>query len=138
MAADSEGSAARSADRYEKFVKVLLNAGADDSVWAEKVGQLFEIVPDSNPYDLKAGDVVKVKAFYKDTPIVASWMAVRDGDEEQQSTHAAAALLAVADGHFFIADQPGLWVAIARVQIEEEEGGGLHYLTAALEFEVKP
>ncbi len=63
------GDAAKAGrERYSKFAKAILLAGAPDEQYRHAVGQAIEIVPEKNPYQLKAGDALPVQVLFKGAP----------------------------------------------------------------------
>jgi uncharacterized GH25 family protein len=72
-------------ERYAKHVKTIFQVGetrTDD--WQSPLGYPIEFVPLSNPYDLHAGDVLKVKLLWQGKPL-ANQLVYVDSD---QSGHA--------------------------------------------------
>lgn len=58
-----------SKERYQKFIKTLIQAGDSPTANATTVlGYDAEIVPETNPYTLKVGDTLAVRCIVKDKP----------------------------------------------------------------------
>ena len=55
-------------ERYSKFAKAILLAGAPDEQYRHAVGYAIEIVPEKNPYQLKAGDALPVQVLFHGAP----------------------------------------------------------------------
>jgi uncharacterized GH25 family protein len=63
---DQRGISAQPAKEfYQRFAKVLVQAGSKtDNTWKKMVNYPIEIVPLSNPYDLKSGDYLECRVMY--------------------------------------------------------------------------
>ena len=65
-------------ERYSKFAKAILLAGTPDEQYRHAVGFAIEIVPEKNPYQLKAGAALPVQVLFRGTPaadlqVEAAW-----------------------------------------------------------------
>ncbi len=57
-------------ERYSRYLKTLLQIGElQDDTFARIVGHRLEIVPESNPYKLKAGDKLRVRVTFDGQPL---------------------------------------------------------------------
>jgi len=58
-------------ESYVKHAKTLAYVGTagDDQSWGEPVGTAFELVPEKNPFGLKAGDELPIRVLKKGQPI---------------------------------------------------------------------
>lgn len=75
-------------NKYEKFVKVLLNPSAGDSGFSRPIGQTLEIIPLDNPAGIKPGDEIRVKVLYNGQPVTVPIYASYMGFSNQQNTYA--------------------------------------------------
>jgi len=58
-----------SKEYYTRFAKLLVQAGdKTDDTFKKKLGLRYEIVPDQNPYLLKAGDYLQCHVYYQGKP----------------------------------------------------------------------
>lgn len=55
-------------ERYTKYAKSLLVSGAPNDFFNHVVGYPIEIVPEGDPYSLKAGGVLPVKVLFRGKP----------------------------------------------------------------------
>ena len=57
-------------ERYQRYIKCLLQCGdKGDDTFKKEVGQRLEIVPQENPYRLKAGERLTVKVLFDGKPL---------------------------------------------------------------------
>lgn len=66
---------ARARERYSKHVKAIIQVGrtrTDD--YATELGYPAELVPMRNPYDLKAGQVLRLKTLVDGTPVTNQYV----------------------------------------------------------------
>lgn len=75
-------------NKYEKFVKVLLNPSTGDDSFSKPIGQALEIVPLDNPAGVKVGDEIKVRVLYNGQPVAVQVYASYMGFSNQQNTYA--------------------------------------------------
>lgn len=58
-----------SRELYRRFAKLLVQVGdKTDDTYNKTAGFKMEIIPSQNPYDLKAGDHLECKVFYRGNP----------------------------------------------------------------------
>jgi hypothetical protein len=55
-------------ERYSKYAKSLLVSGKADEGYRRAAGLLIEIIPEKDPYQLKAGDVLPVQVLFRNAP----------------------------------------------------------------------
>lgn len=65
-------------ERYSKYAKSLLVSGVSDGFFDHVVGYAIEIVPEADPYKLKAGDQLPIRVLFRGKPaadlqIEAAW-----------------------------------------------------------------
>lgn len=136
-----ENPDAISSERYEKFSKALID-GSDAAFVTKPLGNPLELVPLTNPADLKAGDELKVRVLYNGQPIAAEVQATFDGFSETPMTFAYATETGDEFGAPGIATvkvwQPGYWyVRVAHEADDADANVDTHVLRAILSFEVK-
>lgn len=57
-------------ERYSKWAKAIMKIGDGFSpAWSEPVGDDLEIMPEKNPYDLRAGEPLAVTVLYEGKPL---------------------------------------------------------------------
>ncbi len=76
---EAQGLKVKSSTLYCKFVKAMFNAKSGDETWKELANQDLEIVPLSNPADLKVGDELAVKILHHGSPESTNVWASYDG-----------------------------------------------------------
>jgi len=60
-------------ERYSRYLKCLLQVGkAHDDTCKRVLGQRLEIVPQCNPYELKAGDTLTVRVLFEGKPLAGA------------------------------------------------------------------
>lgn len=57
-------------ERYSKYVKSLLRVGPADDFYKEKTGLTIEIIPESDPYGLRPGQMLPVQVLFRGQPAV--------------------------------------------------------------------
>lgn len=126
-------------DKYEKFFKVLLNADSADASFAKPLGQGLEIVPETNPADLKVGDYLKIKILHNGKPIFLPVFASYDGFTEEENMYAFYNAPEDADNILVKVHQPGFWVVLVKHRASGGRGSDIrnHHMVSTLEFEVK-
>ncbi|MGF1502317.1 MAG: DUF4198 domain-containing protein [Paracoccaceae bacterium] len=133
-----EATDAEFTNKYEKFAKVLINAG-DAAVATAPIGQLLEIVPLSDPSELAPGDVLEVRVLHDGQPVDATVTATFGGFSDLPNTYAYLTETREVDGTPQ-ADiktwSPGLWVVRAELQTADTPGIDAHVLRSILQFEV--
>ena len=86
---EAQGLKVVSSIKYEKFAKVIVNAKAGDANFATVVGQELEIVPITNPADIKVGGYADFKVIFKGQPTSVPVWATYDGFcPEYENTYA--------------------------------------------------
>jgi uncharacterized GH25 family protein len=128
-------------NRYEKYSKALID-GSDDAFTMAPLGHPLELVPLSNPTDLKPGDELKVQVLYNGQPIAAEVQATFAGFSDTPMTFAYATETGDEYGEPGVATikvwQAGYWYV--RVAHEAEDPAAdvdTHVLRAILSFDVK-
>jgi uncharacterized GH25 family protein len=127
-------------NRYEKFSKALVD-GRDAAFVTKPLGHTLELVPMSNPADLKAGDDLQVQVLYNGAPIAAEVTATFDGFSETPMTFAYATETGDEYGTPGVAKvkvwQPGYWYVRVAHNAEDPAGDvDTHVLRAILSFQV--
>lgn len=128
-------------NRYEKFAKALVD-GRDTAFVTRPLGHMLELVPLSNPADLKAGDTLPVQVLFNGAPVAAEVKATFDGFSDTPMTFAYATETGEAYGTPGVAAikvwQPGYWyVRVAHDADDPADDVDTHVLRAVLSFEVK-
>jgi uncharacterized GH25 family protein len=128
-------------NRYEKFSKALVGA-SDASFATTPLGHVLELVPLTNPADLKAGDELQVQVLYNGQPIAAEVTATFAGFSETPMTFAYATETGDEYGQPGIASikvwEPGYWyVRVAHDADDPANDVDTHVLRAILSFAVK-
>lgn len=67
-------------ERYSKYAKAILLSGATNGFASHRVGYVIEIVPETDPYTLKPGDLLPIQVLFRGKPaadvqIESSWSA---------------------------------------------------------------
>ncbi|KMQ52550.1 DUF4198 domain protein [Chitinispirillum alkaliphilum] len=127
---------------YEQYAKALISAGeTNESDFIEPVGHNIEIVPVTNPYNLKVGDHLPIKVLFNGRPasfcmIEATYVGFSEEEEFAFSTRT--------DGRgngVVRLLHPGRWIVFATVRRPargELEGQALEEkYTASLTFSVR-
>lgn len=66
---EKHGEAAKPGkERYSKYVKSLVQVGKSDEWYREKTGLTIEIVPEADPYALRAGAELPVQVLFRGKP----------------------------------------------------------------------
>jgi len=55
-------------ERYSKYAKSILLSGASDGFFNQPVGYIIEIIPEADPYTLKAGDMIPIQVLFRGKP----------------------------------------------------------------------
>lgn len=66
--AEPNEAASSGRERYSKYVKSLVTSGASDRSFSQPVGFPIEIIPESDPSALKAGDTLPVRVLFRGKP----------------------------------------------------------------------
>ncbi len=61
-------------ERYSKFAKSLVLSGGADDFYKQPLGFPIEIIPDSNPYQLHAGDSLPIRVLFRGKPMAGLQM----------------------------------------------------------------
>lgn len=57
-------------ERYSRYLKSLVEVGGQrDDAFRRVVGHRLEIVPEANPYELKQGDLLRVRVLFEGQPL---------------------------------------------------------------------
>ncbi|MCW5909455.1 MAG: DUF4198 domain-containing protein [Cyclobacteriaceae bacterium] len=127
----------RSTEYYTRFAKLLVqNGDRTDNTFKKVVGLRYEIVPEQNPYDLKAGDYLQCKVLYEGKPVphalVKVWNRMRDTAFLQN-------IYTENDGTIrFPISAAGPWmVSSVKMIASEKEGAEYHSLWASLVFGIE-
>ncbi len=119
---------------YSRFAKVLVQTGSKtDDTFKKKLGLRYEIIPDQNPYTLKAGDQLQCRILFEGKPaahaLVKVWNIVNNTTFLQN-------IYTESDGTIrFPISASGSWmVSSVRMIKSEKEGADYHSLWASLVF----
>ncbi|NLL35936.1 MAG: DUF4198 domain-containing protein [Fretibacterium sp.] len=137
---EAQGLKVLSAVKYDKFVKLIHNPSKDDTSFATVTGQALELIPETNPADLKVGDFLKVKIMVNGNqpysgPVWATWDGFAPEVEETYAYYTVAA-----QGEALIKiTAPGLWgIRAMKSDLPGKEGEyDALSLRSFLMFEVK-
>ena len=83
-------------ERYAKFAKTILRVGAPESAdvaWSKPIGGALEIVPNSDPTQLRTGDSLTVRVLKHSVPLAGLMLAVQENglrDWQQTDAHGQA------------------------------------------------
>jgi len=123
-----------STEFYTRYAKLMVQVGEKkDDTFNKKVGLRYEIVPDQNPYTLRAGDYLSCKIFYEGKPaphtLVKVWSKIKDTTFLQN-------IYTENDGSIrFPISTSGEWMVSSVKMIKsEKEGAQYHSLWASLVF----
>ncbi len=123
-------------EQYSKYAKALLRVGAsDDDGWKRVLGHRLEIVPEKNPFRLKAGDPLPVRLLYNGKPLPGVQIAWGHEAAGGKVRHARTD----ADGRAAVRlDATGKWFVHALHMIEARDNPKIDYESfwATLTFEV--
>lgn len=122
-------------NKYEKFVKVLLNPSVDDNSFSKPTGQVLEIVPLDNPAGIKVGDEIKVRVLYNGQPVAVPVYASYMGFSNQQNTYAYYAEPEKGDPMVKITAK-GMWLIRANYKVAGSGDIKTHDLKAIMQFAV--
>ena len=136
---ESQGLKVISANKYDKYAKAIFNTSHDDKNFAQVIGHPLEIIPVSNPADLKPGDFAHVRIILNGQPYTGPVWATYDGFvTEYENTYAYYTEAENGEAHVKIT-APGWWgIRAAQAGLPGVEGDYDHLnLRAFLLFEVK-
>ncbi|MGI6075785.1 MAG: DUF4198 domain-containing protein [Pyramidobacter sp.] len=86
---EAQGLKVKSATKYDKYAKLILNASGADTKFAAVAGLPLEITPATNPADAKVGEFFEVKIELQGQPYTGPVWATYDGfDTEHENTYA--------------------------------------------------
>lgn len=96
-------------ERYSRYLKSLLQAGArHDETYKRELGFKLEIIPQTNPYELKIGDSLEVKVLFEGKPLPNAKVFADNreaGSTRTQQTRTTAAGIATVK-----LDRSGFWL----------------------------
>lgn len=106
---EAQGLKVKSATKYDKYAKLIVNASGTDRKYAAVVGAPLEIIPVTNPADAKVGEFFEVKILLEGQPYTGPVWATYDGfDTEHENTYAY--YTEAENGQAFVKiTSPGLW-----------------------------
>lgn len=135
---EAQGFKVVSATKYDKYSKAIVNAKDGDEGFAALSGQELEIVPVTNPANVKVGDFMAFKVLNKGQPVSVPVWATYDGFSPDASTYAFYTE-AKSDGSFRVKiTSSGLWLVRAMKTEEGKEGEyDKRTLRSIVTFEVK-
>ncbi len=123
-----------STEFYSRYAKVLVQTGnKTDDTYKKKLGLRYEIIPDQNPYTLKAGDHLQCRVLFEGKPaahaLVKVWNKVNNTTFLQN-------IYTENDGTMqFPISASGPWmVSSVRMIHSEKAGAEYHSLWASLVF----
>ena len=122
-------------NKYEKFVKVLLNPSAGDKSFSKPIGQTLEVVPLDNPAGIKVGDEIKVRILYNGQPVAVPVYASYMGFSDQQNTYAYYTEPEEGDPVVKITAK-GMWLIRANYKVSGSGDLKTHDLKAVMQFMV--
>lgn len=124
----------KSTEFYSRYAKVLVQTGnKTDDTYKKKLGLRYEIIPDQNPYTLKAGDHLQCRILFEGKPaahaLVKVWNKVNNTTFLQN-------IYTENDGTMrFPISASGPWmVSSVKMIHSEKEGAEYHSLWASLVF----
>ena len=136
---EAQGLKVISANKYDKYAKAIFNTSHDDKNFAIVTGHPLEIIPVTNPFDVKPGDFMTVKILLNGQPYTGPIWATYDGFvTEYENTYAYYTEAENGEAHVKIT-APGWWgIRAAQAGLPGVEGDYDHLnLRAFLLFEVK-
>jgi len=138
-ALEAKGMKVKSSGKYEKFAKTLLNPTHGDNQFAKPLGQDLEIVPLTNPADLKPGSPLSVQVLLRGKPVAAAPVGLTyDGYSKEKDVYAFTAKTDAQGKASFTIGNPALWMVRSAV-VEKTPGSDAdeHHLRATCVFPVK-
>jgi uncharacterized GH25 family protein len=77
-------------ERYTRYLKCLLQAGdARTETWKRELGQKLEIIPEANPYDLKADAKWTIHVVFDGKPLANAKVSVHRRSKDETTTQTA-------------------------------------------------
>lgn len=136
---EAKGFKVRSAGKYEKFAKTLLNPRASDTAYKQLVGQDLEIIALDNPAGIKPGDAMTVQVLLRGKPAADVPVGIsHEGFSPEPDAYKATARTDAQGKAVFTPDKPALW--LVRAAVTEKMPGGdadQHHLRATYVFPVQ-
>ena len=106
---EAQGLKVLSANKYDKYVKAILNTSHDDKNYSLVLGHPLEIIPVTNPADAKVGEYFHVKILLNGQPYTGPVWATYDGFvTEYENTYAYYTEAENGEAHIKITT-PGYW-----------------------------
>lgn len=130
-------SQASAREIYSRCAKAVLAVGAGPGTGYDRLlGLPLELVPERDPYDMKAGEELPVRLLFQGKPLSGAWYEARHpGREERLSGRTDA------EGRFVLRlPADGFWLVKAVHMVEAPEGSGADWESfwASLSFELPP
>jgi uncharacterized GH25 family protein len=96
-------------ERYSRYLKLALQVGDHhDNACQRFLGQRLEVVPLSNPYTLKIGDMLKTRILFEGRPLAGAKVFANSKNHDEIKEHDA---MTDKDGVVsFVLDRPGQWL----------------------------
>ena len=136
---EEQGFKVLSANKYDKYAKAIFNTSHDDKNYNQILGHPLEIIPITNPADLKVNNYMYVKILLNGQPYTGPVWATYNGfDTTHENTYAY--YTEAENGEAFIKiTAPGYWgIRAAQGNLPGVEGDYDHLnLRAFLLFDVK-
>lgn len=136
---EARGMKIKSAGKYEKFAKTLLNPAHNDTLYAKALGQDLEIVLLTNPADIKPGSTLTAQVLLRGKPLPNATLGLTyDGFSKEQDTYKSKAQTNAQGKASLTVDKPALWMLRSSV-VEKTPGADAdeHHLRATYVFPVK-
>ncbi|GAB1409461.1 DUF4198 domain-containing protein [Desulfovibrionales bacterium] len=136
---EAKGMKVKSAGKYEKFAKTMLNPASNDTLYTKTLGQELEIVLLTNPADLKPGSSVDVQVLLRGKPVSDATVGLTyDAFSTEQDTYKSTAQTDAQGKASLTVDTSALWMLRSTV-IEKTPGSDAdeHHLRATYVFPVK-
>ena len=106
---EAQGLKVLSANKYDKYAKAIFNTSKGDKNFSQVLGHPLELIPITNPADLKAGDYFDVKILLNGQPYTGPVWATYDGFvKEYENSYAYYTEAENGIAHVKIT-APGLW-----------------------------
>ena len=136
---EAQGLKVLSANKYDKYAKAIFNTSHDDKNFAFTAGHPLEIIPVTNPADVKPGEYMTVKILLNGQPYTGPVWATYDGfAPEYENTYAYYTEAENGEAHVKITSAGWWGIRAAQAGLPGVEGDYDHLnLRAFLLFEVK-
>ncbi|MBQ7560457.1 MAG: DUF4198 domain-containing protein [Synergistaceae bacterium] len=105
---EAQGLKVLSANKYDKYAKAIFNASENDKNFAQVLNHPLEIIPVTNPANVKVGEYFDVKILLNGQPYTGPVWATYDGFAEYPNTYAYYTESENGQAHIKIT-APGLW-----------------------------